>query len=197
MQIPTSSTVWCAPVCEVAAGLDGEIEPAVAREQIEHVIEEPDAGVALAPRRLRRARGSTLDVGLAGLAVDLGGAGHRGHCRGCGLPSTARGARSPRRGRPGAAARASSAAVADPDLAEAAAEVPGRQRRGEPRRAVRRQHVVRAGDVVAERGARVRADEHAAGVGDRAAPGPRRRADELQVLGGERLGERERLFGVA
>ena len=57
MQIPTSSTVWCAPVSQVAAGLDGQVEAAVAGEQVEHVVEEADAGVALAVRRRRRAPG--------------------------------------------------------------------------------------------------------------------------------------------
>ena len=69
----------------------------------------------------------------------------------------------------------------------------GDTRGGEPGGAVRRQDVVRAGDVVAERGAGAGADEHAAGAGDRGGQRLGLGADELEVLGGERLGERDQL----
>ena len=65
MQMPTSSTVWWAPVCRSPVARDVEIEAAVAREQVEHVVEEADAG--------RRAAGAgaverqrDADLGLPG-----------------------------------------------------------------------------------------------------------------------------------
>ena len=60
---------------EIAFGGDGEIECAVAREEIEHVIEKTDAGgdfgFAAAVEREAEA-----DVGFGGFAADGGGAGH-------------------------------------------------------------------------------------------------------------------------
>ena len=62
---------------EVAADGDVEVQPAVARQQIEHVIEEADprvAGAGAAAGQAERER----DVGLAGLTGELGRAhGHR------------------------------------------------------------------------------------------------------------------------
>ena len=60
-------------------------------------------------------------------------------------------------------------------LGHRAAEVARRERRGEARGAARRQDVVGAGDVVAERGRARGADEQAAGRRARAARAPRRR----------------------
>ncbi len=60
---------------QIAAGLHGEIEAAVARQQVEHVVEEPDAGVALA-LAVAVQRQRQVDVGLSGPAVDLGGTCH-------------------------------------------------------------------------------------------------------------------------
>ena len=93
----------------------------------------------------------------------------------------------------GAPARASAAGRgADADLAHAPAEVARAELRGEARRAAGRQRVVRARDVVAERGARSRARRTRAG----AAHARRERlgvgADELEVLGREGLGEGQR-----
>src|SRR5205085_4754123 len=81
---------------EVARGLDGQIEPRVASEQVEHVVQEANAGLALAASSTVE-READVDVGLGGLTVYLGGAGHRtSHCLGCASPSSARGARSSR-----------------------------------------------------------------------------------------------------
>ena len=44
---------------EVAADLHAEAQPPVAREQLEHVVEEPDAGGDLLLARCRRGRGAT------------------------------------------------------------------------------------------------------------------------------------------
>ena len=66
----------------------------------------------------------------------------------------------------------------------------GRSRRGEAGSSVRGQDVVRAGDVVAERGAAV-APTNTQPARVTRAPAPRPRPDQLQVLGGERLGERD------
>ncbi len=83
------------------------------------------------------------------------------------------------------------AAPSDVHLGHAPAEVARGERRGEARRAARRQHVVGAGDVVAERGRAGRADEQAAGA-ERDHRGERLDlcADELQVLGCECVRER-------
>ena len=48
--IPVSSTVWCEPVCRSPSTLDVEVQPPVAGEQVEHVVEEPDAGARACPR---------------------------------------------------------------------------------------------------------------------------------------------------
>ena len=60
---------------QVAGDLDVEVQPPVAGEQIEHVVEEADTGVAGAGAGAGEAE-RERDVGLAGLAVQLGGAGH-------------------------------------------------------------------------------------------------------------------------
>ena len=165
MQMPTSSTVWCAPVSRSPFALDRQVEAAVAREQVEHVVEEADAGA-----RARRAPSPSsceldVDLGLAGLAVDLAGTRHR-------VPLSRMRASIDRAWSSKPSARATGAACAselrgallDPHLGEPAPEVPGRQRRREASGAVGRQDVVGAGDVVAERGPAGGADEHAAGA---------------------------------
>ena len=48
--MPASSTVWCAPVSR-SPRPDVEVEPAVAGDQVEHVVEEADAGAARARAR--------------------------------------------------------------------------------------------------------------------------------------------------
>ena len=97
----------------------------------------------------------------------------------------------------GAPAAASfSAAVADPHLGHPAPEVARREHRGEARRAAGRQHVVGAGDVVAERGRARGADEQAAGAAHQRRERLDLRADQLQVLGRERVRELERLARV-
>jgi len=62
---------------EIAAGPDGQVEVTVTGQQIEHMVEEPDARVALAGAISVESE-ADVDVGLGGLAVDLGGAGHPG-----------------------------------------------------------------------------------------------------------------------
>ena len=74
----------------------------------------------------------------------------------------------------------------------AAPEGGRRQRRLEPSGAARGQHVIRPGDVIAERGGGRRTHKQAAGI-----PHPVRKrlgllADELEMLGGDRLGDPER-----
>ena len=85
--------------------------PAMAREQVEHVVEEADAGVHLA-RHVAVEVEADLDVGLAGLAAQLCGAAHVvTDSHGSGRTSTPRAPRSPRPRRPGPPARASAAAA--------------------------------------------------------------------------------------
>ena len=65
--MPTSSTVWWAPVSRSPLASHREPEPAVAAEQLEHVVEEPDArstALTSPPSRSSVER----DLGLAGLA---------------------------------------------------------------------------------------------------------------------------------
>ena len=108
-------------------------------------------------------------------------------------PSTRRGRRSPRPRRSARRRRASAgAASCDPDLGHAAPEVADVEAGGEARGALGRQRVVRARDVVAERGAGCVADEQAAGGADARRERLGRVARQLQVLGRERLGEGQR-----
>ena len=60
---------------EVALHAHVEVERAVARHGVEQVVEEADAGLALARARAVEVE-RQLDVGLAGGAVDLRGAAH-------------------------------------------------------------------------------------------------------------------------
>ena len=64
-----SSTVWCSSTCEVAAAGELEREAAVARDLLEHVVEEADAG-----RDRDRGRAvevdAHVDVGLLGAPLD-------------------------------------------------------------------------------------------------------------------------------
>ena len=140
---------------QVAADADLEVEAAVAGEQVEHVVEEADAGRARAGAGAVERRASRRDVGLAGLAGDLGGAAHRRWILPSAPPSTRRGPRSPRRARSRAPAARERARRRRRTRTSAMRRRKWRdgQAGGEARGAVGRQHVVRAGDVVAERGA--------------------------------------------
>ena len=61
---------------EIARGFDGEIEEAVPGEEVEHVVEEPDAGVVRAvPGAVEVER--QLDLRFLGVARDRGGAVRR------------------------------------------------------------------------------------------------------------------------
>ena len=64
---------------------------------------------------------------------------------------------------------------------------------GEAGAARRRQHVVGAGDVVADHLGRVRAEEDGAGIADALAQGFGIGGGDLEVLGGDAVGERRRL----
>ena len=131
------------------------------------------------------------DVGLAGLAAELGGAGH-GHRvltdrhRG-GVGGEAFGVRDRHAG-----ARQRGRGVVEADLGHPAPEVADVEAGGEARGALGGQRVVRTRDVVAERGAGSAADEQAAGAADPRRERFGRRARELQVLGGQRLDEGQR-----
>ncbi len=144
----------------------------MAGEQVEHVVEEPDAGRAGAGARPAEGE-REVDRGLR----RSGGGCRRGgscvvHSR---VHGSRVGRRSPRRGRSRRAAPGQRPAAAgrDPDLGEAAPERARRQARGEARGAAGGQHVVGARDVVAER--RPGAHEDAAGAASRAGPAPRPR----------------------
>ena len=69
--MPTSSTVWCVSTCEIALGGEPQIEQAVLRERLEHVVEEGEPG-----RDLVLAAAVEVDrdphLGLARLALDRG-----------------------------------------------------------------------------------------------------------------------------
>ena len=73
--MPVSSAVWWSIDVRIAFGLDHDVDARVPRQQIEHVVEEADAG------RDGRAAGPVeidldLDVGFLGLALH-GGFAHR------------------------------------------------------------------------------------------------------------------------
>src|SRR5206468_3450542 len=58
---------------QVALGLDVEIDEAVARQQVEHVVEEADAGGELGIAGAVQVE-AKRDLGLGGVACDLSGA---------------------------------------------------------------------------------------------------------------------------
>ena len=67
--MPTSSTVWWAPVSRSPLASTSQAEPAVAGEQVEHVVEEADAGrgARLSPVEVER----ELDLRLGGAALSV------------------------------------------------------------------------------------------------------------------------------
>ena len=71
--MPTSSTVWWPSMCRSPLALDVEVDQAVARDLVEHVVEEADAG-----RELRGAAAvevdADADLRFLGVAADVGGA---------------------------------------------------------------------------------------------------------------------------
>ena len=153
----------------------------MAGEQVEHVVEEADArgerAAAASPSRSRL----TCDVGLAGRAAQL-----------CAVRlMRQRFSRIRARIDSACTAKPSASAIGTPARASAAAASPMRtsvirrrkwrdgQAGGEARRAVGRQRVVRARDVVAERGRARGADEQAAGARDARRERLGGRADEL------------------
>ncbi len=178
------------PGLQVAVDVDDEVEAAVTREQVEHVVEEPDAGPALAGTGPVEPE-LEVDPGLGRRAVDVSAAGH-------GRPFSRTSMDAACRSNPSARASAASGrcqgarGAADADLAHAAAEVTDVEAGGEACGPARRQRVVGAGDVVAEGGGTRRADEEAAGGAHLRGQRLRRGALQLQVLGRERLGEGER-----
>ena len=138
-------------------------------------------------------------LGLTGGAVDLRAAGHVSHpgpdCPRMRASIDRAWSSKPSARATGAAARASAAGSAIRTSEKRAREVRRRESGGEARRAGGRQDVVGARDVVAERGPAPRADEQAARPGDPRRERFGRHADELEMLGRERLGQRERPLG--
>ena len=89
-----------------------------------------------------------------------------------------------------------SAASSSVDDVHVLREVGDGERAGEAGRAVRGQHVARAGDVVADRGRRPRAAEHRAGVAHQRDAAPRgRRVISSRCSGAIEVGDRHRLLG--
>ena len=70
----SSAVPWGARL-QVAAHAHVQVQPAVARQQVQHVVEEAHAGRARAPAGAVEAE-RQLDVGLARAALDRGGAAH-------------------------------------------------------------------------------------------------------------------------
>ena len=180
---------------QVAGDLHVEVQPAVAGEQVEHVVEEADAGGAGAGAGAGQAERQG-DVGLAGLAGRCVGGPRASRATGDSrprAPSRRRGPGSPRPRR-SARRRRASAAAASPTRTSAIRRRKWRTLRPEAKRAAPSvgQRVVRTRDVVAERGAGGVADEQAAGGAHARRQRLRGLARELQVLGRERLGEGQR-----
>ena len=167
-----SSTVWCAAGLQVARHGDVEVHPAVAGQQVEHVVQEAHAGLARAAA-VAVERQRELHVGLPRGAVDVSRPAHRAsHSRE--PPWTLRDGGSPRRAR---SARPRPPARPPPRRSWTSLirrrKVARRQPGGEARRAARRQRVVGARDVVAEgHGARARRRTRSRRCA-RAAPAPR------------------------
>ena len=104
-----SSTVWCTSTCDVAGGLDGEVDERVLAQRVEHVVVErtpvDDVGragaVEVEPEldgRLGRARVIAARCGSCGWLLPVGAGGE--HVRGGETGHGRRGTRSSRRGRP-------------------------------------------------------------------------------------------------
>ena len=73
--MPTSSTVWWAPVSRSPFALNPQAEPAVAGEQVEHVVEEADPGLGAGGEVGTRVQAQLeADLGLPGLALAFAGA---------------------------------------------------------------------------------------------------------------------------
>ena len=198
---PMSSTVWCPSTSQVAAGAHGEVEAAVVGEQLQHVVEEADAGDARRPCPVPSRHEGQRDVGLGGGALDARRGGVHAAPQWCSVGSRhvvlrqrragrarVRAAGPPRRRWPPPAAparrrrRASSSTTATrfrkASDGEALAEAGG---------AAGGQHVVGAGGVVGEGSGGVRADEDGAGVAHARRAARARRAVQLEVLGRERV----------
>ena len=181
---------------EVAARLDPEAEAAVAGEQVEHVVEEADAGrgARLSPVEVERERdlrlgGAALLCSCAAHSVILLGPDHRGLA----VDGQALGAgQSCRR-----AAPASPPPRRESRRSRSCGGTCRAQRPGEAPGAAGRQHVVGAGGVVAEGGRAVAARRRRSRPSSTAL-GEQRRVllDQLEVLGREGVGEVDRVAGV-
>ena len=68
---------------------------------------------------------------------------------------------------------------------------------GESRRSRGRQHVIGAGDVIADRFRRMRADKNRAGIADAAGKLFGIAGDDFQMFGGDGVGERRRFAEIA
>ena len=123
MQMPTSSTVWWAPVCEVAGRVHVEIEPAVAREQVEHVVEEADAGLTRSPAPSPSSARLTWTSVSPVVAVDLGCAAHDRRLSRMRASIERAWSSKPSARATGAAASSEPRRVGDPHLGEAATEM--------------------------------------------------------------------------
>ena len=167
-------------------------------QQVEHVVEEPDAGAASRPRRCRRGSARRCTCGLGGVALDRRRCGVmaasfsltvRGlHRLGVHLEALGAGDRGPGGGElPGAPAPICTSAIRRRKWRgeSAGGEAGGAGRsgaRGWSRRRSRR------------RRSRWRcADEQAPGAADERGEGLGLGSDQLQVLGRERVGQRDRL----
>ena len=174
---------------EVAAGLDLDVDERVAREQRQHVVEEAHAGgtsAAPEPSSSTRTRTSVSPVVRRDSAARL-------------TAGTLASAEAVCMGKPSASAStarcgvsASDRLVGHLDHGHPPQERGGAEGRRVARRAPGGQDMVGAGDVVAEGGRAVRAHEHRPRPRDlrRDRLGVARR--DLEVLGGERLGQLDR-----
>ena len=72
-QMPTSSVEWCPSTCRSPLHVDGQVDHRVPREQLEHVVEEADAGSEIDRPFAVQIQGQ-VDLGFARLPVNLGSA---------------------------------------------------------------------------------------------------------------------------
>ena len=165
----------------------------MAGQQVEHVVQEPDAASRAARAHPSRDR-PDANLGLSCPAIDCGCAAHRGRLSRMRASIDWAWSSKPSARASGAAARASSSASRIRDLGEPPAELSRREPRGETGRAVGGKHVVGAHDVVAECRAGERPDEQAARAVIRGASASACGTRQLKVLRRELLGQRERIL---
>ena len=212
--MPTSSTVWCRSTARSPVGGELEVEHAVLRERLEHVVEERDARSRPGSCRCRRDRARRGSRSPWSCACTLRAApfAHSSNSASRAASRSRRARRifcEPQVHRPAVAGQALDRGEphhVEPELAQlrrleadharALEEVVHAERREEARGAAGRQHVVRAGEIVADRHRRVVAEEDRARVRARPWRSARRRRSRSRGARARTVRERDALGDV-